>query len=183
MKLDLIERETQQEPHFRKFEPWIAKACKGTVVMDPQVDAPEPVKQSSLALYLREAILSHRRNHWNSPSIPVGYDLKHLQVKQTKDGKVVILNEYQDHQNSLVKPEDIKTVLIKDGKVAAILQKQKCPVAEAALSTIEGLDEGTINGWETIYLVKPSDVEEFMKIYPNRNGRWEQLAEGWWRVM
>lgn len=94
-----VERYTQEEPHFRRFEYWIGEACKGTVVIDPNTVLDKPVTPSTLQFYLREALISYRRKHWNSKVIPITYNVLQLKVFRTTDGRVVIENEKQDKLN------------------------------------------------------------------------------------
>lgn len=194
MNYEKAERDTQQEPHFRKFESWIARACKGTIVIDPLTDFPgsRAMRTSTLKFYLREALLSYRRNKWPSSVIPIGYDMEKLQVAATKNEQVVIENRYQDRLNK--QEQDEASVTIRDGHPVYWKAKQKpekwmvygidCNEEIFAKLLIRtGAEKPEHDGIFVPVLVPPDFAKVKEEHRLAQRCEWEPLAEGWWRVM
>lgn len=189
MNFERVERATLREPHFRLWEPWIGKACKGTIQMDPLRDFPQPISPATLVHYIREALLSYRKNRWNSKVIPIDFNTKLLVTFETKEGKVVIQNEVQDRLNSSKK----ESVVIQNG-VPTYFNSMTKPTKWLVfgthcgeeifrkVKTVSGAEKPEHDSVLEPVLVPPqfAELRETHSIAARCD--WEPLAEGWWRV-
>lgn len=110
-------REGLREPNFRKYEDYIARACKGSVVISPV-----GMKASTFVVMVREAIRGFKLYNYYSNKIPVNYELRRLQVFETEDDKVLIKNEHEDKlgmKQFNEKLEDYPATIV-DGKVVGV---------------------------------------------------------------
>ncbi len=125
-------REEMKEKNFRKWEQLIGAACKGSVMIDPAELIPS-LKPASVLVGVRGAIRGHKMFHYKTEVIPVGYDLGRIKVKQRRDGRVMLCNDYEDSQAKrkaeAAKVEDLTLVLLhQDGSIARVNQKD--PILE-----------------------------------------------------
>lgn len=79
-----------REPAFRRYERYIALACKGNLIVDPKAE----LGVSSLTFCARfsDAILAKRRYKYSSAIIPDAFDLTLLRAVELDDGRVLLRN-------------------------------------------------------------------------------------------
>lgn len=85
-----VPRRTLLEPHFRKYELDIARACHCSVVIKP------PIKAQSYIVAISDAMLGYRRFNYPSKHIPAGYDVTNIKPIRLADGSVLLRNTIQD---------------------------------------------------------------------------------------
>lgn len=193
---ELKVRESMSETAFRRYEPWIGDATRGSVKVEPML-LPRPKKQSSFAVGVREAIRGYNRYHYKSEKIPFGYDMSRIQVLELKDGQVMLRNNFEDRANEIKSKNEMLTLHVdKNGKIVA--QNQKAIILESDRRLMDELDEVTLVKWceelvanptwrsHFAWLVKatdPMEVEFLGEIRKNFEGLdVEKLDHGWWRL-
>lgn len=85
-----------REPAFRKYEAFIAAACKGSVTLNPLNGQSTTTFQARL----RDAILGYTRYKYVSKLIPINYPMHQLKVIPLNSGQVRISNFIQDEMNA-----------------------------------------------------------------------------------
>ncbi len=114
-KLKFKPRAGLGEMAFRKYEKIIADACKGSFEIDPITCNP-PLKASSFAVGLRDALKGFKTYDYASTMIPPAYEVNRIKVRELEDGTVAILNDYADKMelknDRLAKISDEVSVLI-----------------------------------------------------------------------
>lgn len=91
-----LPRETLREPAFRRFEPFLARGCHGTVVIRMEEVPGMKLKPKSFITRFLEARLGFQRYGYESSLIPPGYDLNKIKISETHDGKVMLSNPEAD---------------------------------------------------------------------------------------
>jgi hypothetical protein len=94
-----LPRVTLRVESFRKYEPYIGKACYGSYAV--KCKTPElPMKASTFLVGFCDARKGKEVYGYESKLIPLNYNLYHIKAKEL-DGQVVLLkNEYQDSVNA-----------------------------------------------------------------------------------
>lgn len=90
-----LPRADLREPAFRKYEAFIAAACKGSIVLNPL----EGQTSTTFQARIRDAILGYKRYKYVSKLIPINYPLHQLKVIPLNNGQVRINNFMQDQAN------------------------------------------------------------------------------------
>lgn len=109
-------RYSMSEEAFRKYEEIIGYATKGTYDVDP-LHLPKPLKQSTLAVNIREAIRGWKKFGFVSKVIPIGYEMGRIKVLELTNGKVRLQNEYADRVNQTRKAETEQSLLLDENGI------------------------------------------------------------------
>lgn len=125
----LLPRFSMRLAAFRRYEPWIVAACKGSLMVDTQLMSP-PMKTGSFILGFQEARRGHELYNYDS-AIPRGYNLRNICLHETESGKVWIENKWQDEHNRIALAASLAqasvegpSLLFHDGKWLALKQKE-----------------------------------------------------------
>jgi len=108
-EIKLKPRPGLQEVSFRRYEKWIARACKGSVSIDVKNLIP-PCKASSFMVGIRDAMRGFRLYDYKSTEIPAGYDVGRISVHETEDGRIYLRNEFEDKTGMEAFREKVKVM-------------------------------------------------------------------------
>lgn len=86
-------RDDCSERAFRRYEEFIARACKGSYELNLENDARST---RTFKIRMQDAIRGYNRYHYKSTMIPPGYDLSRIKIVTTRDGYVCISNPHAD---------------------------------------------------------------------------------------
>lgn len=91
-------RDDLSENAFRKYEPFIAKACHGSIIIDPADLGPEEgfkrrINSRSFRVRFLDAMLGYSRYGYASGQIPPDYDITSIHPKLMSDGRVLLENK------------------------------------------------------------------------------------------
>lgn len=100
-----IRRDLKEEA-FRKYEPFIAKACMGSFMVDPSTLGPQdgfkkPVGGATFKARFSDALLAYRQFGYASGMIPPDYNTRWIKSTLMEDGRVLLENEmpYGQHRS------------------------------------------------------------------------------------
>ena len=189
-------RYSQSEESFRRYESYIGQATKGSLEINPKL-LPKAMKQSSLAVGIREAIGGYKRYHYHSKVIPLGYEMRRIRVVELVNGNVLLKNEYEEEMGRVKMVEDIKTLAVDvNGRIMAM--NQQTPIPEEDRRLMEAMEEGEVRKWCAELMEKPAwrncfawlvyATESYETDFLKGIGReyeglaFEQLDHGWWRL-
>lgn len=133
-------RPTLGEACFRKYERDIADATKGTIVVDPMERKP-PMKASSYAVQIRDALKSFATEHWASTLVPPLYEVERIKVRITEDDRVALVNEYEDRMGTKDKDNKPKTSIIVGVDGTIVRGFQKDPVTKEKTTIVKWPEE------------------------------------------
>lgn len=184
------------EEAFRKYEEIIGYATKGTYDVDP-LHLPKPLKQSTLAVNIREAIRGWKKFGYVSKVIPIGYEMGRIKVLELTNGKVRLQNEYADKVMHVEKRVEKKSIIV-DSEGAIVQLNQRVEVPQENRRWMPELEPLELQKWceelranptwriDTAWLIKangPEDVEFLTNIRRHYEGvDVEELDHGWWRL-
>lgn len=189
-------RYSMSEEAFRKYEEIIGYATKGTYDVDP-LHLPKPLKQSTLAVNIREAIRGWKKFGYVSKVIPIGYEMGRIKVLELTNGKVRLQNEYADKVMRVDKRVELKSIIVDSGgMIVQFNQKEEVPQESRRwMHEVEPLE---LQKWceelkanptwriNIAWLIKangPEDVEFLTNIKRQYEGLdVEELDHGWWRL-
>lgn len=189
-------RYSMSEEAFRKYEEIIGYATKGTYDVDP-LHLPKPLKQSTLAVNIREAIRGWKKFGYVSKVIPIGYEMGRIKVLELTNGKVRLQNEYADKVMHVEKRVEKKSIIV-DSEGAIVQLNQRVEVSQENRRWMPELEPLELQKWceelkanptwriDTAWLIKangPEDVEFLTNIRRHYEGvDVEELDHGWWRL-
>jgi len=166
-------RESLREPNFRRHEQKIARACKGSFLIDPKTENP-PCKASSLSVSIREAMRGFRLYNYYSNLIPVNYPMKNIQLFETEDEKVYMRNETEDKLGMAAfnkKVDEDYPVIMENGKVTSVPGRKTKPrdfiYKDYSPESFNQLVESIRAGLDTrtdLYIVQTANKEEMQQI-------------------
>lgn len=88
---DILPRFDLREPAFRRYESFIAKACKGSYELRP-TEFDEPRSARTFCMRFRDAVLAFKRYGYFSDAIPKGYNIDNIRALETTRGTVLLEN-------------------------------------------------------------------------------------------
>ena len=123
-ELKFKKRASLGEKCFRRYEQDIGQATKGTFVVDPMALVP-PMKASSYAVQIRDAMKSFTTEHWHSLVVPAMYEMSRIKVRVTEDDRVALVNEFEDRMKKKKSDDAPLTSIIVDenGNITRGFQK------------------------------------------------------------
>ena len=189
-------RYSQSEESFRRYESYIGQATKGSLEINPKL-LPKAMKQSSLAVGIREAIGGYKKYNYWSKVIPQRYEMRRIRVVELTNGNVMLKNEYEDETARMTNAEEIKTLAVNvNGKIMAM--NQQTPIPEEDKRLMEAMEEGEVRKWCAelmekpawrncfawlVYATEPYEIDFLKGIGREYEGlAFEQLDHGWWRL-
>jgi hypothetical protein len=155
-------RPAMSETAFRNYEKWIARATKGTYIVDKEML--NGTKGSSWVVGFNEARRGYKRFHYKSEVIPLNYDLSKIKVKVGVDGRVLVENKWEEDKarDSVSTKLAIQTVNIaSNGELLHWTSKEKPDVEIVAPERVDeliaGIKNGEIKAPRTAFIVQPTD--------------------------
>lgn len=139
-----LPRRDLREPAFRKYEPFIAKACSQSYYLTPKSDPSIKCSSATFAARFRDAILAKKRYNYHSNLIPSTFDLSKIEVFEFLDGRVLIQNKTE----SIAPIEPVKEQGITEQTVIALMKKIASKVVLSEELTVSGVEElGRVLSW------------------------------------
>lgn len=189
-------RYSQSEESFRRYESYIGQATKGSLEINPKL-LPRAMKQSSLAVGIREAIGGYRKYNYWSKVIPQRYEMRRIRVVELTNGNVLLKNEYEEETARMTRVEEIKTLAVDvNGRIMAMNQKTEIPEEDKRL--MDDLVPEKLKEWCEELMTKPTwrnnfawlvratepfEIEHLKGIGKTYEGLdFEELDHGWWRL-
>jgi len=195
-EVEVKPRYSMSEEAFRKYEEYIGIATKGSFEVNP-LSLPKPLKQSTLAVNLREAIRGLKKYGYRSKVVPIGYELGRIRVLELTNGNVWLRNEYADQMGKVEKRLELKSIVV-DANGAIVKLNQKVEIPEEQRRWMRELEVMEVQKWceelkanpmwriNTAWLIKATveeDVEFLREIRKSYEGvDVEELDHGWWRL-
>jgi hypothetical protein len=109
---DVVPRFDLREPAFRKYEAFIAQACKGTIEVDP---AERGMTAKTFRARFMDAVLAFKRYRYPSEIILSTYNVDDIQALELVSGKVRLWNPRADAigsaRDSMLKASDRESIL------------------------------------------------------------------------
>lgn len=187
-------RPAMNETAFRRYEKWIARATKGSYMMEKAMLG--ETQANSWAVGFNEARRGYLKYGYGSVQIPLGYDLSKIKLRVGMDGRVLVENKWEDEKEARVveKREEQRSVTVdSNGAVVWFNSKTKPEVEyvpdEQMDACIFSLQQGETDGFKTCYLVKPTSEANIAKLEASINKTKvieevliEKLDHGWWRL-